>query len=63
MDKKSKIIRLNNLGQFRMPGMEWIMKEDDSDQTFLKDYKLRDIVGDLKKRVTDVERMEKNKNY
>ena len=49
----------------KLPGMEWIIEEDASDQTFMREYRLRDVVGDLKKRVTDVEKMEKNnkKNY
>lgn len=55
--KTSKIVRLDNMGAQKWPGMEWIVEEDDSDQTFMREYRLRDVVGDLKKRVNDVEKM------
>lgn len=34
--------------------MDWIIEEDETDQLFMKDYKLRDVVGNLKKRVGDL---------
>ena len=56
-------MRLNNIAAQKWPGMDWIVEEDESDQTFMREYRLRDVVGDLKKRVNDVERLERSKNY
>lgn len=42
-------------------GMEWLVEEDDDDKAFMKDYRARDVVGELKKRVTDLQKMEKSR--
>lgn len=46
-----------------MPGMEWVMEEDDSDKTFMKEYRMRDVVGDIKKRVNDIQKMERSHKF
>lgn len=50
-----KIVKLDNISEMS-PGisMDWIIQEDETDQHFMKDYKLRDVVGNLKKRVGDL---------
>ena len=59
------MIRLDNLNlpNGKLPGMEWIVEEDETDKTFMRDYKLRNVVADLKKRVNDVEKMERTKHH
>ena len=34
--------------------MNWLVEEDETDKLFMKEYKLRDVVGNLKKRVGEV---------
>lgn len=46
-----------------MAGMEWVMEEDDSDKTFMKEYRMRDVVGDIKKRVNDLQKMERSHKF
>ena len=48
---ESRIIKLENISEIKVGGMDWIIQEDETDQMFMKDYKLRDVVGGLKKRV------------
>ena len=43
--------------------MNWLMEEDETDKLFMKEYKLRDVVGNLKKRVGEVEKLDKSKVY
>ena len=42
--------------------MDWIMKEDDPNQQFMRE-KPRDVLGNLKKRVDDLQKMERKKLY
>lgn len=56
-------MRLDNIKYQNMAGMEWVMEEDDSDKTFMKEYRMRDVVGDIKKRVNDLQKMERSHKF
>ena len=62
-NKESKIVKLENISEYKGMSMNWLVEEDETDKLFMKEYKLKDVVGNLKKRVGEVEKLDKSKLY